>query len=112
VTLSCSLPEGFTNVLADVTDNHSTDLFEPAFGVTKTGDAQAKVGDVVDYTITLSNTSGAGTPALTCTATDTLLGEVFSGVLPAGDTDGCSEPAGQHGDAVLLTAGRFHQRAG
>ncbi|MEN8207245.1 MAG: hypothetical protein ABFS24_14740, partial [Pseudomonadota bacterium] len=86
VTLSCSLPDGFTNVLEDAQDSHSVDLFDPAFSVTKTGDAQGKVGDDVDYTITLHNTSSGNTPALTCTATDTLLGEVFSGVLPAGDT--------------------------
>jgi uncharacterized repeat protein (TIGR01451 family) len=75
-------------VLADVTDNHSTDLFGPAFSVTKTGDETSKVGDVVDYTITLSNTSSANTPALICTATDPLLGGVIFGpaILPPGNT--------------------------
>ena len=83
---SCSLPPGFTNVLDDVSDDHSVDLFEPSFSVTKEGDAQAKVGDVVNYTITLTNSSGPGTTTLTCTATDTLLGEVFNDVLPLGHT--------------------------
>jgi uncharacterized repeat protein (TIGR01451 family) len=87
VTLSCDLPDEFTNDLADVSDSHSVDLIEPAFSVTKTGDAFSKVGDTANYTITLSNTSSANTPDLTCTATDSLLGVIFGpAVLPAGDT--------------------------
>ena len=55
--------------------------------MTKTGDTTSKVGDVVDYTITLTNSSSANTPPLTCTATDTLLGVVvFNGFLPPGNT--------------------------
>jgi uncharacterized repeat protein (TIGR01451 family) len=68
-------------------DSHSTNLFQPAIAVAKTGDALSKVGDPVAYTITLSNNSSPDTPALTCTATDILLGgTVFNGVLPLGDT--------------------------
>uniref|UniRef100_UPI003567F0CE DUF7507 domain-containing protein n=1 Tax=Amphritea sp. TaxID=1872502 RepID=UPI003567F0CE len=81
---SCS-PIGFANVLP-ASDSHSVDLFQPAIDVAKTGDALSKVGDDVDYTITLSNNSSADTPDLNCTATDSLMGEVFSGVLPLGDT--------------------------
>ncbi|WP_461519162.1 hypothetical protein [Porticoccus sp.] len=82
--VTCS-PLGFTNILMD-NDNHSVDLFQPAIDVDKTGDELSKVGDSVDYTITLSNNSSAGTPALNCVANDSLMGEVFNGVLPAGDT--------------------------
>jgi len=57
-----------------------------AIAATKTGDALGKVTDPVDYIITLSNNSSADTPAMRCTAIDSLLGEVFSGVLPLGDT--------------------------
>ena len=84
VTLACSVA-GFSNVLGG-SDSHSTNLFQPALAVDKTGDALSKVGDSVDYTITLSNNSSADTPALTCTATDSLFGEVFNAVLPSGDT--------------------------
>ncbi|WP_461516285.1 hypothetical protein [Porticoccus sp.] len=82
--VTCS-PLGFTNLLMD-NDNHSVDLFQPAIDVDKTGDDLSKVGDSVDYTITLSNNSSVGTPALNCVANDSLMGEVFNGVLPAGDT--------------------------
>ncbi len=84
VTLTCS-PAGFPNVL-EKSDSHSVNLFQPAIGIAKTGDPLSKVGDDVNYTITLSNNSSADTPALTCTATDSLLDAVFSGVLPLGDT--------------------------
>lgn len=84
VTLTCS-PEGFPNVLT-ASDSHETNLFQPAVSVTKTGDALSKVTDPVNYTITLSNTSSADTPAMTCTATDTLLGQVWNAVVPLGDT--------------------------
>jgi len=68
-------------------DDHSVNLFQPAIDVDKTGDTLSKVGDDVNYTITLSNDSSADTPALTCTATDTLLGVVFGpAVLAPGDT--------------------------
>jgi len=46
----------------------------------------ASVTDPVDYTITLSNNSSDDTPDMYCTAVDTLLGTVFDGVLPLGDT--------------------------
>jgi uncharacterized repeat protein (TIGR01451 family) len=84
VTLTCS-PAGFPNVL-EASASHSTNLFQPAIAAAKTGDALSKVGDSVDYTITLSNNSSADTPAMNCTANDSLLGSVFSGVLPLGDT--------------------------
>ncbi len=54
--------------------------------VVKTGDALSKVTDPVNYIITLSNTSSADTPAMTGTATDTLLGQVWNAVVPLGDT--------------------------
>ncbi|MRR31888.1 hypothetical protein EG834_16505, partial [bacterium] len=84
VTLTCS-PEGFPNVLT-ASDDHSVELFQPAVAVDKTGDTLSKVGDVVNYTVTLSNTSSGDTPAMNCVADDTLLGEIFNSVLPAGDT--------------------------
>jgi uncharacterized repeat protein (TIGR01451 family) len=74
-------PEGFPNEIT-ASDEHSVNLFQPAIAVDKTGDELSKVGDDVNYTITLSNNSSDDTPELTCTATDSLLGEIFSGTLP------------------------------
>jgi uncharacterized repeat protein (TIGR01451 family) len=68
----CS-PIGFPNQLPG-SDGHSVDLFQPSISFDKTGDAVSKVGDDVDYTITLNNTSSVDTPDLECTITDTMLG--------------------------------------
>jgi len=55
--------------------------------VDKTGGTLSKVGDEVNYTITLNNTSSGDTPAMICTAVDSLLGIVFGpAVLPLDDT--------------------------
>jgi len=83
-SVSCNV-YGFSNVLT-ASDSWTVNLFQPAIAVDKTGDTLSKVGDEVNYTITLSNNSSADTPALNCTANDSLLGSVFSGVLPLGDT--------------------------
>ncbi|MFX0197018.1 MAG: hypothetical protein ACFFCW_12900, partial [Candidatus Hodarchaeota archaeon] len=55
-------------------DDHSVNLFQPAIAVEKTGDTVSKVGDDVNYTITLTNTSSTDTPNLECTITDAMLG--------------------------------------
>ncbi|WP_341502588.1 hypothetical protein [Gallaecimonas sp. GXIMD4217] len=82
VDLSCS-PAGFPNVL-DASDSHSTDLFQPSIALDKTGDTLSKVGDSVDYVITLDNTSSSDTPDLECTISDTLLGVSESVTLASG----------------------------
>jgi uncharacterized repeat protein (TIGR01451 family) len=71
-SVTCS-PVGFTNVL-NASDDHSVNLFQPSISFDKTGDELSKIGDDVDYTITLDNTSSADTPDLECTITDTMLG--------------------------------------
>jgi hypothetical protein len=83
-SVSCSVA-GFPNVLT-TTASHSVNLFQPAIAANKTGDAYSKVGDDVDYTITLTNSSSGDTPAMICTAVDSLLGTVFNGTLLPGDT--------------------------
>ncbi len=51
-----------------------TDLFQPAITFDKVGDAQsAAPGDVVKYTLTLTNTSSSDSPNLTCRITDPML---------------------------------------
>lgn len=61
-------------------------LFEPSLLATKTGPAQAKVGDEITYTIGFTDTStGTGFPGFdNCTGSDTLLGDL--GAFTAGET--------------------------
>ncbi|MGA9574610.1 MAG: hypothetical protein WBS20_11760 [Lysobacterales bacterium] len=62
-------------------------LFEPSIAVTKTGPAQAKVGDEITYTIGFTDTTtGTGFPGFeNCTGNDPLLGGDL-GVFTAGVT--------------------------
>jgi uncharacterized repeat protein (TIGR01451 family) len=66
-------PDGFPN---DITaaDDHAVNLFQPSIRFEKTGDERSKVGDKVNYALTLENTSSADSPDLICTITDVLLG--------------------------------------
>jgi uncharacterized repeat protein (TIGR01451 family) len=75
-SVTCS-PVGFPNVVSD-TDGHSVNTFGPSVTILKTGDTLSKIGDSVDYTITVTNTSSADTPNLVCTVTDSLLGTISS----------------------------------
>jgi hypothetical protein len=52
----------------------SVNLFQPSVTIAKSGDTLSKVGDPVNYQITLNNTSSADTPDLVCTVSDPLLG--------------------------------------
>lgn len=68
----CS-PIGFPNEYpAD--DSHTVNLFQPSIELSKTGDALSKVGDEVNYSITLKNTSSDDSPDLECTISDPMLG--------------------------------------
>jgi len=71
-SVSCS-PAGFPNILT-AQDTHSVNLFQPSITFDKTGDTLSKVGDLVNYTITLTNTSSSDSPNLECIITDTMLG--------------------------------------
>ena len=71
VTITCGVV-GFDNIITN-TDSHSVDVFAPSIEVTKTGPAQAKVGDEITYTIGFTDTSIDATLG-TCTGNDPLLG--------------------------------------
>ena len=71
-TATCS-PQGFPNVL-EASDGHSVNLFQPSITFEKTGDDVSKIGDKVDYTLTLNNTSSADSPDLECTISDPTVG--------------------------------------
>lgn len=83
-SVTCS-PTGFPNIYT-ASDGHSTNLFQPSITLTKTGDELSKVGDPVNYTITLENTSSGDSPALDCTVTDALLGLDEDVTLASGDS--------------------------
>jgi uncharacterized repeat protein (TIGR01451 family) len=80
--VSCS-PTGFPNVLTD-SDSHSVNLFQPSITFDKSGDALSKVGDDVNYALTLTNTSSSDSPSLVCTITDPMLGINQSVTLASG----------------------------
>ncbi len=61
-------------------DDHSVNLFQPSVTIDKTGDTLSKVGDSVDYDITVTNTSSTDSPNLTCDVTDDLLGVIANDV--------------------------------
>jgi hypothetical protein len=63
---------GFDNIVAN-SDSHSVDLIGPSIEVTKTGPAQAKVGDEIIYTIGFTETTASNILG-TCTGNDPMLG--------------------------------------
>jgi uncharacterized repeat protein (TIGR01451 family) len=71
-TATCH-PDGFPNVLS-ASGNWSVDLFQASVDITKSGPTYSKPGDTVQYTVTVTNTSGPATPDLVCTVTDPTIG--------------------------------------
>jgi hypothetical protein len=76
-----------TGDTATDSDDHSVNLFQPSIKLTKTGDALSKIGDKVDYKITLENTSSADTPDLVCTVKDAIAGVDKQVTLASGKSD-------------------------
>ena len=64
---------GLPNDITD-SDTDSVNLFQPAIRVDKTGDTLSKIGDLVDYTITIYNDSSADTPTMYFDISDPMLG--------------------------------------
>jgi uncharacterized repeat protein (TIGR01451 family) len=81
-TVTCS-PAGHPNVLTD-SKQWSVNLFNANISLAKTGPAYSKPGDTARYTVTLTNNSGANTPDLSCTVTDSLLGTLGTATFTAG----------------------------
>jgi uncharacterized repeat protein (TIGR01451 family) len=77
---------GFPTVSATASDNHTLNLFQPGVDVTKTANVtQAKVGDPVTYTITITNLSSQDSPNLVLDSViDSLLGSVKTQAAAAG----------------------------
>ena len=75
-------PIGFPNDIT-ASDDHEVNLFQPGVAVDKTGDELSKVGDDVNYTITVTNTGSADSPDLeNGSIVDTLLGDLLDGANP------------------------------
>jgi uncharacterized repeat protein (TIGR01451 family) len=109
-TVSVSFnPQGFPNVItpdASSVLSHSVNLFQPSLHVLKAGDTLGKVGDPVDYTFTITNTSSADSPDLiNPVVSDSLLGNLLAPGNPfvlTSDADGALSP----GEVWTITARR------
>ena len=66
-------PLGFPNVITD-SARWVTNLFAPAIRVEKSGDGLSKIGDSVDYVITVYNDSSPDTPTMYFDIVDAQLG--------------------------------------
>ena len=75
VTVHYGIPAEY-NISADYTDTDSctTDIIHPALSVTKSCDAYARIGDDVNYSITVTNTGDV--PLDKASISDTLLGDL------------------------------------
>ncbi len=79
-------PNGFPNDIKD-DDDHSVGVIRPSVSIDKTGDTLSKVGDPVNYKITVTNTSSSNSPDLTCDVSDSLLGTLDQDIsLDPGET--------------------------
>ena len=78
-------PAGFPNVLT-ASDGHETDLFQPSITIDLSGDTLSKIGDAIDYTILVTNTTSANTPNLVGSVTDPYDGSVTAVNLAPGGT--------------------------
>jgi hypothetical protein len=79
--------DDFSGTAVSDSDSHSVNLFQPAIAVAKTGPQYSKLGDDVNYTLTLNNTSSGDTPDLECTITDAMLGINKPVTLASGASD-------------------------
>ena len=69
-------PQGFPNDITD-SDSHSVELFTPSITIDKECTNLSKVGDPVDCTVTITNTSSNDTPALVIESiSDTVQGDL------------------------------------
>ncbi|MCK5762679.1 MAG: DUF11 domain-containing protein, partial [Clostridiales bacterium] len=75
-------PDGFPNVLT-ATDSWTTNLFQPGVSIVKAGDELSKVGDIIHYVITVTNTGSADAPPLDGSVHDSIIGtvDVFTGLV-------------------------------
>jgi uncharacterized repeat protein (TIGR01451 family) len=69
---------GYTEPVTDAA-SHALEMFQPVLQVTKTGPKHSEVGDVVAYTVTITNASSANAPILSLDSiSDSLKGDLTS----------------------------------
>lgn len=106
-TVSCEV-DGFGNIL-EAEDSWEVNLFQPSVIVDKSGDSLSKVGDEVDYTITVTNDSSSDSPDLiNGSISDTLLGDLLDGANPYVTSSTCSSTLAS-GASCIITASRTVQ---
>jgi len=77
-------PQGFPNDIA-ASDSHSLNLFQPSLQIVKNGDDLGKIGDPVNYTFIITNTSSSDTPPLVLNSViDPLIGNLTAVASGAG----------------------------
>jgi len=101
-------PDGFTNDITD-SDDHTVNLFQPGVTVVKSGDTLSKVGDPVNYSITVTNDSSDDSPALVDgTIVDTLLGNLLDPANPSVTGSDCTATLA-FGESCTISATRTVQ---
>ena len=79
-TASCTFP-GSTQAVATASADWSTELFQPEVSVTKAADREyAQVGETITYTVTITNTGSADSPALVPDDTEPFTDPLVTGV--------------------------------
>ena len=82
-SVTCS-PLNSTFSVSD-SSSWSTNLFQPAIGIVKTGPAYATSGDIITYTFTITNLSSSDSPKLMLdSVSDNVLGDLKAAALTAG----------------------------
>jgi hypothetical protein len=75
---------GFTNSY-EVSDSHTTELFQPGVEVIKSGPDIASIGETITYDFTINNLSSSDSPDLILeSVTDTVLGDLTATALSNG----------------------------
>ncbi|MGH2784272.1 MAG: DUF7507 domain-containing protein [Actinomycetota bacterium] len=94
-------PEGFPNDVS-ATDDHAVNLFQPSVVIDKEGDGTSKVGDNVQYTFEITNTSSDDAPdLLLASLSDTLLGDLMDEAPEACDRLASGESCSFGADRVV-----------
>ena len=92
-TASCTFP-GSTQAVATAQADWSTELFQPEVSVTKVANREyAQVGETITYTVTITNTGSADSPALVPDATTPVSDPLVTSVSLPSECNSLAAPA-------------------